>query len=138
MSLLDNFKEASPEGICQRMDQYTFKTTEYINLINNFSELSVEQKKYICEYMENFNTFYLYVRELIEPIAYTTLDNVKLIRKDNFDRFKKIALFLQEIATSDFHYTKKRLQESSAINDQRVSLIDELEKMNTDFRHPYQ
>jgi hypothetical protein len=138
MSLLDKFKEASPENICQRMDQYTFKTTEYINLVNNCSELSVGQKKDICEHMENFNTFYLYVRELIEPIAYCTIDKVRLIRKDHFDNFKELIKKLQIISDSEIEQTKYRQNDAEFINHQRKSVLNDISQMELNFRHPYQ
>lgn len=138
MSLLDKFKEASPENICQRMDQYTFKTTEYINLVNNCSELSVEQKKDICEYMENFNTFYFYVRELIEPIAYCTIDKVRMIRKDHFDNFKELIIKLQIISERENELTKLRQKDSDYINAERKSILYDINQMEINFRHPYQ
>ena len=138
MSLLDKFKEASPENICQRMDQYTFKTTGYINSVNNCSELSVEQKKNICEYMENFNTFYIYVRELIEPIAYCTIDKVRLIRKDHFDDFKELIIKLQINSEREIELTKYRQNDADFINHERKSILHDINQMELNFRHPYQ
>ena len=138
MSLLDEFKKSSPENIVQRMDQYTFKTIEYMNVVNKSSELSAEQKKDICEYMENFDVFYQYVRNLIEPIAYCTINDVKLIRKDHFDNFKKIIIELQNNAKREIelaNYTKK---DSEEINYERQIILDTINNMETNFRHPYQ
>jgi hypothetical protein len=108
------------------MDQYTFKTTEYINSVNNCSELSVEQKNNICEYMENFNTFYIYVRELIEPIAYCTIDKVRLIRKDHFDNFKELIIKLQINSEREVELTKYRQNDADFItflNDLRDGIV---------------
>jgi len=138
VSLLDSFKEASPENICQIMDQYTFKTIEYTDIVNNCSELSIEQKKDICEYMENFNTFYLYVRELIEPIAYCTIDKVRLIRKDHFDNFKKIIIELKNNANREIELANYRKREFEEINRERQIILDIINNMETNFRHPYQ
>jgi hypothetical protein len=88
--------------------------------------------------MENFNTFYLYVRELIEPIAYCTIDKVRLIRKDHFDNFKELIKKLQIISDSEIEQTKYRQNDAEFINHQRKSVLNDISQMELNFRHPYQ
>ncbi len=138
MSVLDELKRAYPEGVVQRMNQYSFRTNEHIAAIQKCSDFSEEQKQEICDYIENMNAFFRYVELLIEPIAYATIDNVKLIRKDYFERFKEILNHLTSLTENEINLTQARLQYASEINNQKEKLLDELNEMNNRFKHPYQ
>ncbi len=138
MSVLDELKRAYPEGVVQRMNQYSFKTNEHIDTIQKCSDLSAEQKQEICDHIENMNAFFKYVELLIEPIAYTTIDNVKLIRKDYFERFKEILSHSVSLTENEIHSIQRILQHTAEIKHQKEKLLDELNEMNNKFKHPYQ
>jgi hypothetical protein len=135
MSILDELKNGYPENVVQRMDQYISKTNEHIDCIENCPGLSLEKKKDICDYIENMDAFFRYVRPLIEPIAYCTLDNVKLIRKDYFERFKELIEISRSQVESEIRISEEHQRR---INYEREKLEIELNKMASNFRHPYQ
>ena len=138
MSILDELKRAHPESVLQRMSQYAFKTEEHIGTITNCSELSAEQKQDIREYIENMEAFFKYVSPLIEPIAYCTIENVKLIRKDYFDRFKELISILNQQTEREIELLRNQLRDSATFIAERERVLDELSKMENIFNHPYQ
>ena len=138
MSVLDELKRAHPEGVVQRIHQYSFMTNKHIDAIQKCTEFSAEQKREICEYIENMNAFFEYIGPLIEPIAYTTLDNVKLIRKDYFERFKEILSQSASLTDDEIHLIQERIQNTAGIKHKKEKLLDELNEMNNKFKHPYQ
>jgi hypothetical protein len=138
MSILDEFKNTHPETIVQRMGQYIGQTNKHINAIKNCMELTLEQKQDICEYIENMDAFFNYVCPLIEPIAYCKIDNVKLIRKDYYERFKQIITTLHSHTEREISRTQSRQREAETSNHERDELLKELNQMENNFRHPYQ
>lgn len=138
MSILDELKRAYPESVLQRMSQYAFKTEEYIDTITNCSELSVKQKQNIREYIENMEAFFKYVSPLIEPIAYCTIENVKLIRKDYFERFKELISILNQQTEREIESAQQQQISAAALNEERHRILGELAQLESNFRHPYQ
>jgi hypothetical protein len=127
MSTLDQFKLQTPQSVLYSLQEMVHKAQELQNKIESNAVLDVEDRDRLKEFIASMRVFFYYAYPTLERVAYSRLDETKLVRSDHLAS-------LRDAIEKSFSITEER---ERIFGSEIEQLRHRFEAWDVAARHPY-